>query len=116
MTFLTSITHWPYELPPKGADWNNTAYTAEPSFNTLLNEIAYTDRFLSLLFDEFEQRGLMNSTLIVIAGDHGVNFKHRRDQISTYEQEGEEIFDVAVSFHSKNKQIAKRIDTVKSSI
>jgi arylsulfatase A-like enzyme len=116
MTFLTSITHWPYGLPPKGADWNNTSYTARPAFNEMLNGIAYTDRFLSMVFDEFEERGLMNSTLFVIAGDHGVNYKHRRNQISTLQQEGEEIFDVAVTFHSKNKEIAKRINTVKSSV
>eukprot|EP00553_Chaetoceros_curvisetus_P014954 CAMPEP_0204647684 /NCGR_PEP_ID=MMETSP0718-20130828/6573_1 /ASSEMBLY_ACC=CAM_ASM_000674 /TAXON_ID=230516 /ORGANISM="Chaetoceros curvisetus" /LENGTH=216 /DNA_ID=CAMNT_0051670323 /DNA_START=214 /DNA_END=861 /DNA_ORIENTATION=- len=36
--------------------------------------------------------------------------------MSTARQEGEESFDVAVTFHSKNEEIAKRINTVKSSV
>ena len=84
--------------------------------NAMLNAIAHTDRFLSNVFDEFEERGLMNSTLFVIAGDHGVNFKHRRGQMSASNQECEEAFDVAVTFYSRNKQITKRIATARNGV
>ncbi len=116
LSYLTGITHWPYNSPPKGADWNKRHYSNRPAFNNLLNAIAYSDRFLSKVFDEFENRGLMNSTLFVVAGDHGVNLKNRRGQFTTAKQEGEESFDVGVTFHSRNKQIAARIATAEEKI
>ena len=116
LSYLTGITHWPYNSPPIGANWNKRHYTARPAFNRLLNGIAYSDRFLSKVFDEFENRGLTNSTLFVVAGDHGVNLKNRGGQMTTAKQEGEESFDVGVTFHSRNKQIAARIATAKEQI
>ena len=73
---LTGATHWLYKNAP-GADFEDKWYSDRRQFNSLLNTIAYQDRFISNIFLEFEKRGLTNSTLFVLTGDHGSNFANR---------------------------------------
>jgi len=123
MSYLTGITHWPYGPPPGGSEWNSTSiilshgknWKRNKSFDGLLNGIAYTDKFIANIFSEFERRSLMNSTLFVLAGDHGVNFLNRRNQKTTFRQHAEEMFDVGVTFYTENEELAGRIAKAKSS-
>ena len=78
-------------------------------FNDLLNTVAYEDKFISKVFAEFEKRNLMNSTLFVIVGDHGCNFKNRNRVMTTANLYHEEMFDVGVTFHTQHEELTKEI-------
>lgn len=111
LSYLTGITHWPFQVPP-AADWDNIWFAYKKSTNDMMNAIAYQDRFLSKLFLDFEKRGLMNSTLFILTGDHGANFRNRAGQFMTTNQYHEEMFDVGVTFHTKNKGLAKKLSDI----
>ena len=108
LSYLTGVTHWPYTNAP-GTDWEHKSFVGKKGFNNLLNTVAYEDRFISKVFAEFEKRNLMNSTLFVIAGDHGCNFKNRNSVMTTANQYHEEMFDVGVTFHTQNEELTKEI-------
>jgi arylsulfatase A-like enzyme len=55
-------THRPYDLPAEYKDRYFDPYTAA---------VAYEDSQIARVFNYLETRGLLNSTLIAVAGDHG---------------------------------------------
>lgn len=55
-------THWPYEPP----EWH-----APPDANAYEAEAAYVDHHLGRLFERLRAWGLLESTLVVLFGDHG---------------------------------------------
>ena len=115
LSYLTGVTHWPYRNAP-GADWEHKSFVRKRVFNNLLNAVAYEDRFISNVFLEFEKRNLMNSTLFVIAGDHGANFLNRRGGFTTANQYNEEMFDVGVTFHTQNKELAEELNELSTTV
>lgn len=58
----------------------------------------------------------MNSTLFVIAGDHGANFLNRRGGFTTANQYNEEMFDVGVTFHTQNKELAEELNELSGTV
>jgi len=78
LTYLTLASHHAYRLPSsfpkkKYIEHNNH------QLNDYLNTLRYTDGFLERVFAEFKKRGLMDSTLFVVLGDHGEAFyEHKR--------------------------------------
>ena len=73
MALMTNVGHYPY-APPKS--WPIRQYTSSqlPQYNEYLNSIAYIDSYLRDVFALFEKRGLMQSTVFVVLGDHGESF------------------------------------------
>ena len=72
LSYLTLTSHHAYQVPP-----TFTKRTFDPNdahFNDYLNSLHYTDAVVQDLFDAFEQRGLIDSTLFIILGDHGEAF------------------------------------------
>jgi arylsulfatase A-like enzyme/tetratricopeptide (TPR) repeat protein len=63
--------HFPYEPPDEFAD----QYPDQP----YAGEIAYTDSELGRVFDYLKQRGLYDTTLIVVVGDHGEGLQQHRE-------------------------------------
>lgn len=114
LSHLTGVTHDPYNTPPK-ISWQKQNIVNDEKINNLLNGVAYTDVFLSKVIDEFERRDLMKSTLFVIMGDHGANFKNRDDKMTTYEENKEESFDVGVSFRTEHEETAKYLKQIETS-
>lgn len=55
--------HWPYDPPPP--------YKEEFADRPYDGEIAYVDRFVGAILDRLRDKGLLDRTLIVVAGDHG---------------------------------------------
>ncbi|HSA95865.1 MAG TPA: tetratricopeptide repeat protein [Acidobacteriota bacterium] len=55
--------HLPYDPPP--------AYRDVPSGNPYDGEIAYMDHYVGAVLDLLGERGLLDKTLVVVAGDHG---------------------------------------------
>ena len=72
LSYLTLTAHHDYQTPPTFDKQTFDAH--EPEFNDYLNALRYTDDFLRDLFDAFDERGLIDSTLFILVGDHGEAF------------------------------------------
>lgn len=66
----TFQTHYPYFTNGKQIDYG----VDNPSLNKYLNALHRADETLQQMVDGLKQRGLLESTLIVILGDHGEAF------------------------------------------
>ena len=78
LTYITNSNHHPF-TPSK--NWPKRDYirqdSPEPEKETIrdyLNSVSYIDSFIGDFTNEFESRGLMNSTLFVFVGDHGYSW------------------------------------------
>jgi arylsulfatase A-like enzyme len=82
LNYLTLITHFEYDTP---RSFPTKKYTdKDPDLNKYLNAMRYLDKFLEKLFEAFRQRGLLDSTVFVLLGDHGESFgEHTRRQHDT---------------------------------
>ncbi|GAA4048138.1 hypothetical protein GCM10022409_38160 [Hymenobacter glaciei] len=69
-TVWTAQTHYPYF--PAGAEHNYGV--SERYLNRYLNALHYSDQQLGQLLRELRRRGLAESTLVVVVGDHGEAF------------------------------------------
>lgn len=72
LTALTLTPHHPYGVPR--AFGRRSLAPDHPPLDRYLNALAYVDGFLADLFAGFEARGLADSTLFVLVGDHGQAF------------------------------------------
>ncbi|MEM9488147.1 MAG: sulfatase [Myxococcota bacterium] len=84
-TVLTSAAHHPYRLPgvpPEQAPADDK--------ERYLRLIAAQDRLLGALIDDLEQRGVLDDTIIAVAGDHGEGFgdKGIRQHDNNFYEEG----------------------------
>ena len=66
----TLMTHYPYFAVGPEQDYG----VGDKQFNRYLNGLRYGDEALGLLLDQLEKRGLTDSTLVVVMGDHGEGF------------------------------------------
>jgi arylsulfatase A-like enzyme/Flp pilus assembly protein TadD len=64
--------HLPYDPPPP--------YRAEAAGRPYDGEIAYMDRYVGAVLESLEDRGLLEKTLVVVAGDHGEGFGDKVEQ------------------------------------
>ena len=72
LTTLTLTPHHPYGVPR--AFERHTLAPDNPALDRYLNALAYVDGVLAELFAGFQARGLAESTLFVLVGDHGQAF------------------------------------------
>jgi hypothetical protein len=68
LTYLPIAGHHPYATPEPGP------FPADNEFDRYLNALHYGDRALGALLDGLVARGLYESTLFVVFGDHGEAF------------------------------------------
>jgi arylsulfatase A-like enzyme len=68
VTYLPIAGHHPYEVPPGGP------FSGADEPGRYLNALHYADRALGELLGGLRERGLEESTLFVLAGDHGEAF------------------------------------------
>jgi len=84
--FWTGQTHFPYVVTG-----NATAFgVRDPSLNRYLNALRETDRAIGDLLATLERRGVLDSTLVVVVGDHGEAFGqhgHYVHGVDLYEEE-----------------------------
>jgi arylsulfatase A-like enzyme len=69
-SFLTCVSHHPYATP-KSHEQRTFTGSGPGDY---LNALHYQDGVLRRLFALFEERGLLDSTLFVVVGDHGEAF------------------------------------------
>lgn len=104
LSILTLTSHHNYRVPKnfKAKNWLD-----QKILNNYLNTLAYTDEFISAVFDLFNNQDYLKNTLFVIVGDHGEAFgEHGRMQHDTViYQEGHEIPMILVGpgIHSSSK-------------
>lgn len=64
----TNQTHYPYFT------WEEPAFTANKDLNRYLAALKTGDEAFGLLMDGLKKRNLLNSTLVIVIGDHGEAF------------------------------------------
>jgi arylsulfatase A-like enzyme len=66
----TFETHYPYAVSGTEKKYN----TSDPDFNRYLNAVNHSDAVLGKLMEDLKKNHLLESTLVVIIGDHGEAF------------------------------------------
>ncbi len=70
-SYLTVTAHHDYNVP---SDFETEDYVDDPLTNKYMNTVAYQDRFLENLFDQYKDMGLYEDTVFVVMADHGEGF------------------------------------------
>lgn len=81
VTVMTSAAHHDYKQPPS---WNKRQFDPKGSglYNDYLNSVAYTDSSLVQgLLDGLSQRHLLDSTIVIVMGDHGQAFGDHQELV-----------------------------------
>jgi len=79
LAYLTLVAHHPYTVPPT---FERRDYGVDDqTLNDYLNAVRYTDDVVRRLFEGFEARGLLDSTLFIIVGDHGQAFGEHKQRM-----------------------------------
>lgn len=77
-TYLTLSPHHNYLAPRR---YGRYEFAEDDTFNRYLNAVHYLDNFVENVLDQYRERGLYESSLFVIVGDHGEAFgEHGRYQ------------------------------------
>jgi phosphoglycerol transferase MdoB-like AlkP superfamily enzyme len=86
-SYLTVTAHHDYVVPE---GFEEKKYVKDEELNRYLNTVAYQDRFLEKLIQEYKHLGLYEDTIFVVMGDHGEGFgEHgRRQHDDTIYEEG----------------------------
>jgi len=86
-SYLTVTAHHDYVVPE---GFEEEKYVEDEELNRYLNTVAYQDRFLEKLIQEYKDLGLYEDTIFVVMGDHGEGFgEHgRRQHDDTIYEEG----------------------------
>jgi len=100
LTYATSATHEPFVTP---TDWQGKKLSNNYAHNKYLNAIAYSDWFLNKLIDDFKEQGLLNNTLFVILGDHGISLGEHDSWITT-DIPYETSFSISMLLYTENKE------------
>jgi arylsulfatase A-like enzyme len=73
LTVMTNVGHYPYGLPK---DYPTRHYPSRtPEHDSYLNCVHYIDDYLRELVGLFRARNLLESTLLIVLGDHGEEFQ-----------------------------------------
>ncbi|OQE08462.1 hypothetical protein PENVUL_c009G00832 [Penicillium vulpinum] len=74
LTHLTSTTHHPWGIPNEAfEEMMGSKSGSNNDMNRFLNSVGYVDDWISNLIDILEEKGVVNETLFVMAGDHGLS-------------------------------------------
>lgn len=68
--YYSFIAHWPYP------DYGETTHVLKPvrPLNNYYNNLRYLDQQIERVYDYLKQKNLLDSTIVVFAGDHGEAF------------------------------------------
>jgi len=98
--------HSPYDPPPE--------FKSRFSDDYYDGEIAYTDRFVGRIIQDLTSKGIIDKTLIIVAGDHGEAFGEHKEYghgIFCYEESLKVplIFSNPVIFKEESRVISQRV-------
>ena len=113
MSYMSGMTHDPYKIPPS-IHWKSRFFSENGKVNDFLNTVAYMDQWFERFMGQLEARQLLESTLVVALGDHGIALYDRNDaDFTTGDVVYEEAMNVGISFHSRSarwKSILRELD------
>ncbi len=106
-TYLTVTPHHDYVVPE---NYKGKKLAEDDTLNNYLNTVAYQDRFLQKLFQQYKDLGLYEDTVFVILGDHGEGFgEHDLYQHdNTIYNEG---LHIPLLVHDPRQDKARRLET-----
>ncbi|TGT68612.1 DUF229 domain-containing protein [bacterium M00.F.Ca.ET.159.01.1.1] len=86
---FTAMTHYPYitdspmfsKMAPSSQNQAMVHYTDDEKFNAYLNALKVGDTALGEILESLKQSGKLDSTLVVILGDHGEAFGEHGDYV-----------------------------------
>ncbi|KAJ3075510.1 hypothetical protein HDU98_007883 [Podochytrium sp. JEL0797] len=100
MGLLDNAGHHPFAVPE---GYVSQRFAADDRINSYLNAVNNVDAFLEEVFAAFgKHKGLLESTLFVIVGDHGMGLGDHGGVVGTGEGGFEESFRVPLMFYSEN--------------
>ncbi|EHA20314.1 hypothetical protein CBS63078_11123 [Aspergillus niger] len=75
LTHLTGTTHHPWGMPDNAYEEmvSSKNTNSNEDINKYLNTIGYIDDWLQEIIDILTEKGVINETLLVMAGDHGLS-------------------------------------------
>jgi hypothetical protein len=104
LSYLCGITHDPHNIPPV-INWTIRQYSPDERVNQYLNTVAYMDQWLQQFMSELEKQHLLESSLVVVLGDHGGSFYDRSySNFGAFDIKYEEAMNVGVSFFSRSER------------
>eukprot|EP00563_Minutocellus_polymorphus_P005916 CAMPEP_0181028224 /NCGR_PEP_ID=MMETSP1070-20121207/4559_1 /TAXON_ID=265543 /ORGANISM="Minutocellus polymorphus, Strain NH13" /LENGTH=731 /DNA_ID=CAMNT_0023105469 /DNA_START=98 /DNA_END=2293 /DNA_ORIENTATION=- len=76
LDFYSISSHHPFDVPPS---FEVPAWVVEEAgdndeYRKYLEVLSYSDQALGVFFDTMRERGIMNNTIFLVAGDHGFGF------------------------------------------
>jgi lipoteichoic acid synthase len=107
----TYQTHYPYFLRGEKKQFETT----DTMFNRYLNALHHSDQVFGKLMRRLNKEGLLNSTLVIVVGDHGEAFG-RHDQITHAQKVYEENLHIPCLFinpvftQTKNNAVGGLVD------
>jgi arylsulfatase A-like enzyme len=76
----TLQTHHPYRFVGEERDYG----VSDPELHCYLNAVRESDELIGRIWSQIERRGLADSTLLVIVGDHGQAFGQHEQRLHTF--------------------------------
>jgi phosphoglycerol transferase MdoB-like AlkP superfamily enzyme len=108
LSYLTGVSHHPFATPES---FKKKHLSDNQILNDYLNAQNYVDSFISHLIDEFKARNLMENTLFVILGDHGMQLGEH-GVIGTPEGPVDVVLKVPLMLYSENPAFQQRFRKV----
>ncbi|HEV3004944.1 MAG TPA: sulfatase [Pirellulales bacterium] len=100
----TLQTHHPYRFVGEGRDYG----VSDPELHRYLNAIRESDELIGRIWSEIERRGLADSTLLVVVGDHGQAFGQHDQRLHTFGLYEENVHVPLVIVHDGSLPVGRR--------
>jgi phosphoglycerol transferase MdoB-like AlkP superfamily enzyme len=117
---FTIETHHPYTPPPSdGKDQADKAHdfaVADPELGRYLNALRRADEHIAWVMEELARRGLAESTLVAITGDHGESFGHNGERGHSFSMYQPTVRVPLVLLNPGLKDFPRRVSAVRQQI
>lgn len=101
LSTITNVNHDPYYWPRDWPAYKFANDRVDVKVQRYLNTVRYTDAYLARLLQGMNSKQLLNDTLVVVMGDHGMALgEHQR--VGTNENPAECLTRVPLLFYSEN--------------
>eukprot|EP01022_Parablepharisma_sp_SALTPOND_P020153 TRINITY_DN3588_c0_g1_i1.p1 TRINITY_DN3588_c0_g1~~TRINITY_DN3588_c0_g1_i1.p1 ORF type:complete len:714 (+),score=60.21 TRINITY_DN3588_c0_g1_i1:206-2347(+) len=104
LSYSASVSHMDFSTP---SSWKKRKFSKKHTLNKYLNAVAYMDTFIENFIGDFEELNLLNSTLFVFLGDHGVSLGEH-DVWYTTDIQYETQFNIPIFLYTENEEWNKR--------
>ncbi|HVC95127.1 MAG TPA: sulfatase [Pirellulales bacterium] len=100
----TLQTHHPYRFVGEERDYG----VSDPELHRYLNAVRESDELIGQIWSEIEKRGLADSTLLVVIGDHGQAFGQHSQRLHTFGLYEENVHVPLIIIHDGSLPVGRR--------